>query len=139
MVTVETTHADLRLALLGLVELLLDAGAWVHPQLRIVERERQISVWTDGDDPWLMRIPRDSLVPVANVAWSEKPPLQSTAVPNSFTPLQRAVLEACTAVMVAAGTWEHFHATHPRATITDPNAIEMIRSLHPPFLSLIHI
>jgi hypothetical protein len=35
--------------------------------------------------------------------------------------------------MAANHTWEHFRATHPRATITDPEAIAMIQSLHPAF------
>lgn len=133
MVHVESGRANVRSAVRSLVDLMMDAGATLHTGLRIVEVDGRFSVWADGDDPWLMRVPLTSLVPIGDVTWSEEPPLRVTSIPQHFTPLQCAVLEACAAVMAAAGTWEHFRATHPRATIADPEAIEVIRSLHPAF------
>jgi hypothetical protein len=133
LVRIETTSGDLRRALTGLVDLMHEAGADFHPGLRIVETDGQLSAWADGDDPWLMRIPHSTLVPVEGVTWADEPPLRVVATPDHLTPQQVEVLEACTAVMAAAGTWERFCTTHPRATITDADAISLIRSLHPPF------
>lgn len=115
-----------------LVALLTDAGATLHPGLRIVHRGRELSVWADGEDPWLLRIPEATLVPVEGITWSDEPPLR-IAQARGLTALQRQVLESCVDVMREAGTWEHYRATHPRATITDPQAVEVIRSLHPAF------
>ena len=132
-VTVDTESAGVREAVQALFALLLDAGAWVNPHLRIVERAGQISVWSEADDPWLMRIPRQTLVPVTDINWPDEPPLRVEGAPSSLTAQQRDVLDACVDVMAANHTWEHFRATHPRATITDPEAIAMIQSLHPAF------
>lgn len=132
-VRIETDSAELTRALTRLEDLMVDAGATFHPGLRIVETDGELSAWADGDDPWLMRIPLSTLVPVDDITWSDEPPLRIIAAPHSLTPLQVEVLQACTDVMAAAGTWEHFLATHPRATITDPDAIAVIQSLHPAF------
>lgn len=132
-VRIETDSVDLDQALAHLVEVMNRAGATFHPGLRIVGVAGQISAWADGDDPWLMRIPHSTLVPIDDVTWSDDQPLRLMGIPDDLTALQVEALEACTAVMTAAGTWEHFRATHPRATITDPEAIDVIRSLHPAF------
>ena len=132
-VTVDTESAEVREAVQALFALLLDAGAWVNPHLRIVERVGQISVWSEADDPWLMRIPKHTLVPVTDINWPGEPPLCVEGTTSSPTAQQRDVLDACVDVMAANHTWEHFRATHPRATITDPEAIAMIQSLHPAF------
>ncbi len=132
-VRIKTDSVDLDTALAHLVEVMHRAGATFHPGLRLVGVAGQISAWADGDDPWLMKIPHSTLVPIDDVTWSDDPPLRLVGIPDGLTALQVEVLEACTAVMAAAGTWEHFRATHPRATITDPEAIEVIRSLHPTF------
>lgn len=132
-VMVDTESAEVREAVQALFALLLDAGAWVNPRLRIVERAGQISVWSEADDPWLMRIPKHTLVPVTDINWSGEPPLRVEGTPSSLSAIQRDVLNACVNVMDAHHTWEHFRATHPRATITDPEAIAMIQSLHPAF------
>jgi len=132
-VRIETDSVDLDNALAHLVEVMNRAGATFHPRLRIVGVAGQISAWADGDDPWLIKIPHSTLVPIDDVTWSDDPPLRLMGIPDDLSALQVEVLEACTAVMAAAGTWEHFRATHPRATITDPEAIEVIRSLHPAF------
>lgn len=133
LVRIETTSGDVRRALTDLVDLMHGAGADFHSGLRIVETDGQLSAWADGDDPWLMRVPHCTLVPVEGVMWADEPPLHIVAIPEHLTSLQVEVLEACTAVMSAAGTWERFRTTHPRATITDPEVIEVIRSLHPAF------
>lgn len=133
LVRIETTSGDLRRALTDLVDLMHGAGADFHSGLRIVETDGQLSAWADGDDPWLMRVPHSTLVPVEGVTWADEPPLRIVAIPEHLTSLQVEVLEACTAVMSAAGTWERFRTTHPRATIIDPDAVALIRSLHPPF------
>lgn len=132
-VRIETTSHDVGRALTDLVDLLHEAGADFHPGLRIVEVGGQLSASADGDDPWLMRIPTSTLVPVDEVTWPDEPPLRLLAAPGELTPIQVDVLEACTAVMAAAGTWEHFRATHPRATVSDADAIAVIQSLHPAF------
>ena len=132
-VMVDTESAEVREAVQALFALLLDAGAWVNPHLRIVERVGQISVWSEADDPWLMRIPKHTLVPVTDINWPGEPPLCVEGTSSSLTAQQRDVLDACVDVMAANHTWEHFRATHPRATITDPEAIAMIQSLHPAF------
>lgn len=132
-VRIETDSAELTRALTHLVDLMVDQGATFHPGLRVLGVDGQMSAWADGDDPWLMRIPESTLVPVDDITWSDEPPLRIIAAPSSLTPLQVEVLQACTDVMAAAGTWEHFLATHPRATITDPDAITVIQSLHPAF------
>lgn len=133
LVRIETKSGDLRRALTDLVDLMHGAGADFHSGLRIVETDGQLSAWADGDDPWLMRVPHSTLVPVEGVTWADEPPLRIVGIPGHLTSLQVEVLEACTAVMSAAGTWERFRTTHPRATITDPDAVALIRSLHPPF------
>lgn len=132
-VTVESTQPAVRSALHALFDLMHSAGAIIHPGLRIAEDNGQISVFAEGDAPWLMRIPRSTLVPVECITWSDEPPLRLLATPGHFTALQVAVLEACRGVMASAETWEHFRATHPRATITDPEAIDIIQALHPAF------
>ena len=132
-VRIETDSPDLRQALRQLVEVMGRAGATFHPGLRIVGVDGQLSAWADGDDSWLMRIPTSSLVPIDDVTWSDEPPLRILATPAGLTPMQGEVLKACTDVMAAARTWEHFRATHPRATINDPGAITVIQSLHPAF------
>ncbi len=119
-------------ALSHLCDLLEDAGALFPPGLRIVHVDRQLSVWADGEDPWLMRIPESTLVPVDRIVWAPEPPLQVIDAPG-LTPLQRAVLDACVDVMREASTWEHYRGTHPRATISDPQAVSILQSLHPAF------
>jgi hypothetical protein len=131
-ITVESTRTEVRRALLNLVDVMVDAGAYVNPHLRFVETEGQISVWCHGDDPWLMRIPKDTLVPVADIAWSDEPPLVLLDAPG-LTPLQRDVLDACVTEMREVGTWEYFRDNHPRATISDPEVVAVIQSLHPAF------
>jgi len=130
---VDTESAKVREAVQALFALLLDAGAWVNPHLRIVERVGQISVWSEADDPWLMRIPKHTLVPVTDINWPGEPPLCVEGTPSSLSAIQQDVLNACVDVMAANHTWEHFRATHPRSTITDSEAIAMIQSLHPAF------
>lgn len=132
-VRIETDSPLLREALGHLVDIMTSSGATFHPGLRIIDTDGQLSVWADGDDPRLMRIPTSTLVPVEDVTWSDEPPLRLVTTPTRLTKLHVEVLEACTDVMAAAGTWEHFRATHPRATITDPDAIAVIQSLHPAF------
>lgn len=132
-VVVDTESAEVRETVQALFALLLDAGAWVNPHLRIVERAGQISVWSEADDPWLMRIPKHTLVPVTDINWSGEPPLRVEGTPSSLSATQQDVLNACVDAMAAHHTWEHFRATHPRATVTDPEAIAMIQSLHPAF------
>lgn len=129
---VTSDSASLAVAVERLAALLTDAGAMFHPGLRIVHRGRELSVWADGDDPWLMRIPDSTLVPVDGITWSDDPPLRVDEAPH-LTALQQQALDACVDVMREAGTWEHYRATHPRATISDPRAVDVIRSLHPTF------
>ena len=116
-----------------LVDRLESAGARFHPGLRITCVDGEISVSaTSASDPWLMRIPLATLVPVDDITWADAPPLRIIDV-SGLTPLQRELLDACVDVLREAGTWERFRATHPRATITDPIAIDLIRALHPTF------
>jgi hypothetical protein len=131
-VQVTSDSPSLVAAVQRLATVLTDAGATFHPGLRIVHRGRELSVWADGEDPWLMRIPEATLVPVGGITWSDEPPLRVIEA-HGLTPLQRQVLEACVDVMREAGSWEHYRSTHPRGTITDPQAVEIIRSLHPAF------
>lgn len=131
-VEILSDSSSLEVATERLVALLTDAGATFHPGLRIVHRGRELSVWAHGEDPWLMRIPDTTLVPVEGITWSDDLPLRVVKA-DGLTALQQQVLEACVDVMREAGTWEHYRTTHPRATIADPRAIEVIRSLHPAF------
>lgn len=130
---VETDSPALTQALLHLIDLMVGADATVHPGLRITETDGQLSAWADGDGHELMRIPTKTLVPIDGVMWSDEPPLRLLSIPENLNPLQVDVLQACTEVMAAAGTWERFRLTHPRATVTDPQAIAIIQSLHPAF------
>lgn len=116
-----------------LFDVLRGAGAEMHPGIRIRHADGQLGVWADGDDPWLIRIPTSTLVPISGLTWADDLPLRLTSPPQDLTDLQRSVLHACIDVMVAAGTWEHVRATHPRATITDEESVEILRSLHPAF------
>ena len=132
-VRVEAESTAVASTLEALFDVLRDAGAEMHPGIRIRHVDGQLDVWADGDEPWLMRIPTSTLVPISGLTWADDPPLRLTSPPQDLTDLQRSVLHACIDVMVAAGTWEHVRATHPRATITDEESIEILRSLHPAF------
>lgn len=127
---VDTESTEVHEAVQALFALLLDAGAWVNPHLRIVERAGQISVWSEADDPWLMRIPKHTIVPVADINWPNEPPLRIEGLPSSLSSIQQEVLNACVDVMAAHHTWEHRLTTDLRAA-AESAAIRVALGLAP--------
>lgn len=73
--TVDASTPGVAESIAALVDLVVEAGGTVHPQMRVVERAGALSVHLQGDDDGqpLVRLPELLLVPVDDLGWDSDP------------------------------------------------------------------
>jgi hypothetical protein len=117
------------------LELVGDAGGWLHPDSRLVCREGQFALECDGSlhEP-LLHIPREALVRVDAVTWDEDmSALRVDSVPDDIGDVELALLYVQSALhnQVDRLTW--IERTHPAVAPLAEDVIQQLRTLVPGF------
>lgn len=122
--------------LAGTVECVLDAGGWLHPQVRFVARDGQLSVVCDAPDGEpLLRIPRGAFIRIGRVAWADDDALLAfDGVPAEFGEAEAELLYLQTALHNACGKLPWLMRTHPAlaADLCD-DVVDAMRAFRPSF------
>lgn len=122
--------------LVGTLQLIAEAGGWFSPHARIVAREGQLHLTSEGtSEDSLLRIPREVFVRVDEVIWStDADRLQVIAVPDDFGDLETEMLYLQVALHNQCGKLPWMSRTHPSlAPDLSDEAIDATRALVPSF------
>lgn len=125
--------ADLLAATL---EILREAGGFIAPTTRLVERNGQLSIESTAvDGAPMLRVPRDCFVRVDRVTWAEQDDrMVIIEVPEEFSDLETELLYIQVALHNACGKLEWMQRTHPSLDPELPDElIEAVRRLIPSF------
>lgn len=129
----DTLVADL---LAGTLEILREAGGFIAPTTRLVERRGQLSIESSADDGSpMLRIPRECFVRVDRVTWAEQEGrMVIVEVPDDFGDLETEMLYLQVALHNACGKLEWMTATHPALDPRLPDdLVEAVQQLIPSF------
>ncbi|MFM8155622.1 MAG: hypothetical protein ACKOAF_06050 [Actinomycetes bacterium] len=129
----DTLVADL---LAGTLEILREAGGFIAPTTRLVERHGQLSIESSADDGSpMLRIPRECFVRVDRVTWAEQEGrMVIVEVPDDFGDLETEMLYLQVALHNACGKLEWMTATHPALDPRLPDdLVEAVQQLIPSF------
>jgi hypothetical protein len=122
--------------LAGTIEVVVEAGGWIHPGAVVVVRDGAASVACDGvDGEPLLQVPRSCFLRIMRVEWGRQADaLDVTAMPDGVTDLERELLILQVAFHNARGALPALVRTHPTAA-TDLSAgvIDVVRALRPEF------
>ncbi len=125
--------ADLLAATL---EILRDAGGYISPTTRLIERDGQLSIESIAEDGSpMLRIPRECFVRVDRVTWAEQDSrMVIVEVPEEFTDIETELLYVQVALHNACGKLAWMERTHPSldSDLSD-ELIEAVRELIPSF------
>lgn len=122
--------------LAGTVEVLREAGGFIAPTTRLVERRGQLSLESTGEDgSALVRIPRECFVRVDRVVWAEQDDrMIIIEIPEDFSDIETEMLYLQVALHNACDKLAWMRCTHPSL---DPELsdelIEAVRELIPSF------
>lgn len=139
---VDASTPAVRDVLTEMVRIVLAAGGSLHPGLRLLERDGDMTVLcplsaADGepDKRPLFDVPRELLIPVDGAVWADhRTQLRLIAAPPGLTPLQAEVLDLHIELYNAAGKIPWLVSSHPRAALADqPAMVEAIQGLRPGF------
>ena len=125
--------ADLLAATLEIVR---EAGGFIAPTTRLVERHGQLSIESSADDGSpMLRIPRECFVRVDRVTWAEQEGrMVIVDVPDDFGDLETEMLYLQVALHNACGKLEWMTATHPALDPSLPDdLVEAVQQLIPSF------
>lgn len=121
---VSADDAAVTSVLRAMTELLLGHGARLHPGLRLVERDANLTVHCDPSagrpGELLFDVPRRLLVPTDAAVWSERTDrLELLRPPPGLTPVQSELLEMHIELFNAAGKLPAYWGGHPRRAVWD--------------------
>lgn len=125
--------ADLLAAVLDLV---LEAGGWIHPAARLVARAGQLSLACDGpDDAPLVQVPRAAFVRVDDVTWDDADQrLDILEIPDRIGGVELEMLYLQTALLNQCARIPWITRTHPAlASDIDDQVIAAVRRVVPGF------
>ncbi|MFI0432447.1 MAG: hypothetical protein ACH36H_04825 [Candidatus Nanopelagicales bacterium] len=137
--TVDATTPAVREALSAMVAVVLASGGALHPGLRLVERDGDMTVFcSDAPGPArrpLFDVPRELLIPVEEAVWADdSATLRLVAAPPGLTARQREVLDLHVALYNASDKIRWLITGHPRAALADePDMVAAVRALRPGF------
>ena len=137
MIGVDSDDPILTDLLTSTLELLAEAGGWVHPDTRIVARGGQFSLYCDTDaDGALLVIPRTALLRVDAVTWADDPEhLRFEQLPDDVGDTELALLYIQTALHNRAERLAWIERTHPAVATLPPDVVTQLRTLVPGFRS----
>lgn len=135
MIEVDSDDPILADLLTTTLELIVDAGGWVHPQTRILARDGQFSVECGGEvDVPLLVIPRAAFLRVDAVTWDEDPSLLRVVdVPHDTGDTEISLLHVQSALHNQARRLEWIARTHPAVADLRPDVESALRDLVPGF------
>jgi hypothetical protein len=122
--------------LAGSLEIIREAGGFIAPTTRLIERDGQLSLESSADDGSpMLRIPRECFVRVDRVTWAEQEGrMVIVEVPDEFSDIETEMLYLQVALHNACGKIEWMQRTHPSI---DPNLpddlVDAVRTLSPSF------
>ena len=122
--------------LAGTLEIIREAGGFIVPATRLIERDGQLSLESSADDGSpMLRIPRECFVRVDRVTWAEQEGrMVIVEVPDEFSDIETEMLYLQVALHNACGKIEWMQRTHPSL---DPNLpddlVDAVRTLIPSF------
>ena len=121
--------------LLGTVDLVREAGGWISPNATLIARDGQLSIQCTDDEGLLLRIPREAMIRVDRVTWSDDPErLVIEDVPEDFGDIETSMLYTQVALLNQCGKLPLLRTEHPAlADALDPATIDLMRSLLPSF------
>ena len=122
--------------LAGTIEIVMEAGGWIHPGAVFVVRDGAASVACDGvDGEPLLEVPRSCFLRIMRVDWGRQgDALEVTAMPDGVTDLERELLILQVAFHNARGAIPTLLRTHPSAaTDLSADVIDAVRALRPDF------
>jgi hypothetical protein len=122
--------------LAGTLEVIREAGGFVAPTTRLVEREGQLSVTSTADDGApLFRIPRECFVRVDRVTWAEQDDrMVIVDVPEEFTDIETELLYIQVALHNACDKLAWMRRTHPALDPRLPDdLVAAVQALIPSF------
>lgn len=125
--------ADLLAATL---ELISEAGGWVHPEVRIIERQGQMSISCGIPDAGpIVHLPRSAFVRIGRVAWTnDDDRLAFDGFPTDLDDLELELLLVQTALHNQCGKVPWLVSTHPvLAADLSPSLIDAVRAFRPSF------
>lgn len=122
--------------LAGLLQVVADAGGWLHPAARLVARDRQLSVHSAAEDGQpLLHVPRAALVRVGRVEWAVS---DGAVIPAGFDDsIDGAELEALfllTGLLNQCGKLPELMRVHPLLAPDLPaDLVASVQKLRPSF------
>ena len=122
--------------LAGTLEVVREAGGFIAPTTRLIERAGQLSVTsTADDDSPLFRIPRECFVRVDRVTWAEQEDrMVIVDVPEEFTDAETELLYLQVALHNACEKLSWMNRTHPALDPHLPeDLVNEVQSLIPSF------
>jgi hypothetical protein len=133
---VESDDALVADFLAATVEAVTDAGGWLHPDARIVERHGELSlVGAAADGEPLVRLTRSAMVRVGRVTWADSVDrLESLDVPDGIFGAELELLILQTALHNACGKIPRLASDHPLLAPDLPlEVIDAVRVFRPSF------
>ncbi len=122
--------------LAGTLEIIREAGGFIAPTTRLIERSGQLSLGSSADDnsPMLC-IPRECFVRVDRVTWAEQESrMVIVEVPEEFSDIETEMLYLQVALHNACGKLEWMQRTHPSLDPHLPDdLVNAVRELIPSF------
>ena len=122
--------------LAGTLEIIREAGGFIAPTTRLIERHGQLSLESTADDGSpLLRIPRECFVRVDRVTWAEQDGrMVIVDVPEEFSDVETEMLYLQVALHNACGKLEWMQRTHPSLDSALPgDLVDAVRALIPSF------
>jgi hypothetical protein len=122
--------------LAGTLEIIREAGGFIAPTTKLIERSGQLSLESAADDGApMLRIPRECFVRVDRVTWAEQEErMVIVDVPDEFTDIETELLYLQVALHNACGKLEWMTKGHPSLDPELPeDLIEAVRVLIPSF------
>lgn len=135
MIGVDADDPILADLLASTLDLIADAGGWVHPRTRLVARSGQFLLECDADDDEpLLQIPRAALVRVDAVTWADEPgTLRIEALPDDVGDTELSMLYIQAALHNQADRLAWIARTHPGVAPLPDDVVGALRELVPGF------
>jgi len=120
----------------GTLEVIREAGGYVAPSTRLIERDGQLSITSTAEDAVpMLRIPRECFVRVDRVTWAEQDDrMVIVDVPDEFGDIETELLYLQVALHNACDKLAWMRRTHPALDPELPDdLVREIQSLIPSF------
>lgn len=118
------------------LQLIAEAGGWVHPDVSIVARDGELSLTclaTDAGE--IVRVPRAAFVRIGRVAWTDSvEELAFAGFPTDLDDVELELLLVQTALHNRCGKVPWLTRTHPvLASDLSPRLVDAVRAFRPSF------